>query len=76
MIGQIIRKIATKWEMIYFNMKQISSDELELLWRAWLKDNPNTGCNWLGKWAWSVCKKKEFIAQLEKDGYRIVVNPE
>lgn len=54
-------------------MQDITADELELRWRAWLKDNPNTGCNWLGKWAWSVCKKKEFIAELEKAGYRIVV---
>ena len=54
-------------------MKNITEDEVELLWRAWLKNHPNTGCNWLGKWAWHVCKRKEFIAQLERDGYRIVV---
>lgn len=54
-------------------MQEINADELEMRWRAWLKDNPNTGCNWLGKWAWSVCKKREFIAELEKAGYRIVV---
>ena len=53
-------------------MQYITENELESRWRAWLKDNPNTGCNWLGKWAWSVCKKREFIAQLEQDGYTIL----
>lgn len=53
-------------------MQEINADELEQRRRAWLKDNPNTGCNWLGKWAWNVGKKREFIAQLEKAGYKIV----
>lgn len=53
-------------------MEIITQYEFEELWREWKKNNPNTGCNWIGKWAWHVCKRKEFIEQLEKDGYKIL----
>jgi len=41
--------------------------------REWDSKTPYTGNGWLGRWARYIAKEKEIRAQLEKDGYRIVV---
>ena len=54
-------------------MKFITQAEVELMYRKWERENPYTGNGWIGRWARSIAKRKEIRAQLERDGYRIVV---